>query len=456
MGLNVLQQAILDGRVEDARDIALAHPVLLNSETEVGTSIPNLARATGRVGTLVAMLRVDKTTSPSVLESRCLLRDLIAEISELVACAGWLQGVEFILWSIAVTRTPLSCLIGAWGFDRLPNAVFEDLQWLADLSGGWWHWDDGVAEEGFLGTRRLAGVLFGWNARVTPHLRPGSRRASRASWRAWRARTRIIGRGVGDRPRVAVRVRARVEAGERREGIHRVRARAGDAGVALGQGERHQRGDERRRADVLGEQDEPLPHPPFRACFAGHIARDEERARVRVDFGRLPRDPVDEGKKKLTDFDHRQAAELLFARRVAGKSALDRVALGVFDAEQGMEVARREEARETVVAGRDLLFERGSQQGARVGEDSVDRVGVNRGALDEIGAGAWPSRRPRPFNETRTASTRASRPAEADESEALTVAAAVLGTISRKRRSTGSHAKETTELGAGRGRARSF
>lgn len=73
--------------------------------------------------------------SPSLTElAREVLLHRMREYSEEYHCAGWLGGLEFLLW-----ETPSSD-DDSPAAKRLRNLVPE-LQTLAEIADGWWAWD---------------------------------------------------------------------------------------------------------------------------------------------------------------------------------------------------------------------------------------------------------------------------------------------------------------------------
>jgi hypothetical protein len=68
------------------------------------------------------------------------LRDLLSDLSETCWCAGWLSDCEFALWAI--------CQSGPqrWGQGEVTADDITLLLGYAEAAGGWWRWDDVVAE----------------------------------------------------------------------------------------------------------------------------------------------------------------------------------------------------------------------------------------------------------------------------------------------------------------------
>lgn len=137
MPLNPLQDAILEGKTEVARALAGASPHLLNSRTDIGTDILDLARKKGVTSTYVAMLRAGAPGSQFVSNWPELLEAYIHELSDSQACAGWLTDIEYYLWYALTTSNPLPESFDRFGFTSIPTGAVGDLSFLADRSGVW-------------------------------------------------------------------------------------------------------------------------------------------------------------------------------------------------------------------------------------------------------------------------------------------------------------------------------
>ena len=69
-----------------------------------------------------------------------LLRMLMSEISEERWCAGWLVGLEYILWEAVTGKRKDVCSAEA----------IEQLKYLSEKSGGWIVWDEQALDEKFV------------------------------------------------------------------------------------------------------------------------------------------------------------------------------------------------------------------------------------------------------------------------------------------------------------------
>jgi len=64
------------------------------------------------------------------------LREYMSELSEDYYCAGWLNNLEYSLWSM-MTDGP-----GKWGLGHFKWEEVHALIFLSHESGGWWRWND--------------------------------------------------------------------------------------------------------------------------------------------------------------------------------------------------------------------------------------------------------------------------------------------------------------------------
>lgn len=71
------------------------------------------------------------------------LAQLMSDISEFSYSAGWLMGLEYLLWPIVIGEEPHTSLL--LGKDEVAR-----LQTLSALIGGWLYWPDGAGREAFI------------------------------------------------------------------------------------------------------------------------------------------------------------------------------------------------------------------------------------------------------------------------------------------------------------------
>ena len=142
--LNPLIRAAMYGQTEVARAISKHSPAMRSALGANGESPAQLALAAGHIGTAVALFRSDGIVSSQGAAS--LLEATMSELSEAIACAGWLDNLEHLLWHVSRSDSPLPENVDLWGFGRIAPPVGDDLRWLSDLSDGWFHVPDGKVE----------------------------------------------------------------------------------------------------------------------------------------------------------------------------------------------------------------------------------------------------------------------------------------------------------------------
>lgn len=72
--------------------------------------------------------------------ARRLLEQKMSAISEYCYCAGWLDGLEYSLWSF-VQEGPRN-----WGQREVTQNDIDELKLLSEICGGWIVWDDKYKE----------------------------------------------------------------------------------------------------------------------------------------------------------------------------------------------------------------------------------------------------------------------------------------------------------------------
>ncbi len=65
------------------------------------------------------------------------LVNFMSGISEYYYCAGWLTGLEFILWGMAYHGHDRE-----FGMGEVSNDEIEHLKQLSEDADGWWRWDN--------------------------------------------------------------------------------------------------------------------------------------------------------------------------------------------------------------------------------------------------------------------------------------------------------------------------
>lgn len=141
--LNPLIRAAMYGETEVARAISRHSPAMRAALGANGESPAQLALAAGHIGTAVALLRSDGIAPP---QAASLLEASMSELSETIACAAWLDNLEHLLWHVSRSDSPLPEHVDLWGFGHIVRPVGDDLRWLSDLSGGWFHFPNEKVE----------------------------------------------------------------------------------------------------------------------------------------------------------------------------------------------------------------------------------------------------------------------------------------------------------------------
>ena len=67
------------------------------------------------------------------------MEDYLRDLSDSFACAGWLDGIEFVVWCL-VTGDHLP-VEDTYGFGGLTSDDLADLRFLSDRCQSWPYWD---------------------------------------------------------------------------------------------------------------------------------------------------------------------------------------------------------------------------------------------------------------------------------------------------------------------------
>ena len=73
-----------------------------------------------------------------------LLLVTVRELSERHYCAGWMMGLEYALWGMALTGG------GGYGQADMSKDMAANLRNLAEIAGGWWAWSEKTENETFI------------------------------------------------------------------------------------------------------------------------------------------------------------------------------------------------------------------------------------------------------------------------------------------------------------------
>ena len=91
-----------------------------------------------------ALMLFSKMDNEPILDWRT-LREMMSDISEDCWCAGWMSGLEFLLWEAVSTGDA-----GSWARHGVTIEHIAKLQRMSDVLGGWVMWDDGLRDERFV------------------------------------------------------------------------------------------------------------------------------------------------------------------------------------------------------------------------------------------------------------------------------------------------------------------
>ncbi|MBS1794152.1 MAG: hypothetical protein JSS81_09875 [Acidobacteria bacterium] len=146
-----LIQAVLDGRIETVRSLIQTNPEMLGICSEVGSLPYRIAVNKGLANQQTALLRAAAPGSEDFSSWDGLLIYYMEDLSHDLGCAGWLSGIEFVLWRFVFTDEPM---VGDdWlsrNLERLDEETKEDLRFLSRKAGGWAAWPEGEREPRFV------------------------------------------------------------------------------------------------------------------------------------------------------------------------------------------------------------------------------------------------------------------------------------------------------------------
>ena len=140
--VNPLLRAAMYGATEVARSIWRHSPAMRSVRGANSESAAELALAAGHCATAVALFHVESSELPPGRDPAASLKRLMYELSEGIACAGWLTDLEHILWHVAHSADPIPERVDHPGFSELDQAARDDLPWLSDLCGGWFRYGE--------------------------------------------------------------------------------------------------------------------------------------------------------------------------------------------------------------------------------------------------------------------------------------------------------------------------
>ena len=93
-------QAVLDGKPQQLRQLLKDNPESIGARSPTGKSLLSLALDVGVAESVAVLLRAGAPGTEEFTDYAGLLGDYISEVSEEWTCAGWLNGIEFVVWSL--------------------------------------------------------------------------------------------------------------------------------------------------------------------------------------------------------------------------------------------------------------------------------------------------------------------------------------------------------------------
>lgn len=136
--MNDLMSAIYARQITTVRTAADSQPDLVLQRNSNGELPFEVAQSLGYVAIVATLLR--RMPNDRVADEANLLVELVRELSDQFACAGWLAGIEFILWClVSGVYLPVA---DDHGFSKLNREDLADLRFLSDRCQSWPIWDD--------------------------------------------------------------------------------------------------------------------------------------------------------------------------------------------------------------------------------------------------------------------------------------------------------------------------
>lgn len=129
-------QAAID-RLETENRLAMA-----NQRTIMNLTAEN--RTLRRAATNLTLEASALRTAAQTIAQQALLR-LMLELSESHWRAGWMDGMEYQLWTICAQEVEQQ-----WGMGSITPDIIRELHQLRYLANGWWIWDEEQQEEKFI------------------------------------------------------------------------------------------------------------------------------------------------------------------------------------------------------------------------------------------------------------------------------------------------------------------
>lgn len=155
-----LIQAVLDGRIDEVRNLIKKHPEMLGIRSESGSFPYQVAVKKGLANQQTALLRSEAPGSEDFTDYSGLLIHYLGDVSYCYALANWLYDIEFVVWKLAVLNEPIS---DKWyDLNAMDEETKEDLRFLSQKAKGWAAWGDNDREPVFVSLEKWEKI---WNER---------------------------------------------------------------------------------------------------------------------------------------------------------------------------------------------------------------------------------------------------------------------------------------------------
>jgi hypothetical protein len=134
-------QALVDALADAETFIMVAVPMYARDRSEGPQVLARIRPPLSSGRALLAQLQAEETARPTDelhQYRRQELRNLMRYISEDCYCAGWLNGLEYILWEMVSDSTASR----EFGMGEVEESAIARLRELSQQVGGWWRWHD--------------------------------------------------------------------------------------------------------------------------------------------------------------------------------------------------------------------------------------------------------------------------------------------------------------------------
>lgn len=129
-----LTEAILKDDARGLQVLAEADPRLLTQRSEGGLFPLDLAWRAGKICCVATLVRLGAPAQQGI-ELREVLEQLMRSISQRHSCAGWLEELEYLLWSALLDDAAIAD--DTFHFADIDAQTKSDLMFLSEKTGGW-------------------------------------------------------------------------------------------------------------------------------------------------------------------------------------------------------------------------------------------------------------------------------------------------------------------------------